>query len=152
MSNKITIYTDGSAVNGTHDKGGYGIVFINGSVRQFAGGQYSHTTSARMEVLAIVKALEKCKPGDIVTVYSDNEYAVNTLQKKWIFKWVDENFRGRKNKDLWRSFYIQYQRLHCKVTLKWIRGHDGNEYNEIADRLARIGSKRVKIIKDQSWL
>lgn len=145
---EITIYTDGSCNNHTHDKGGYGIVLINGTVKQFAGGQYSNTSSARMEILAIIKGLSKCKEGDVVTVYSDNQYAVNTLAKGWLFKWIEKNFEQRKNKDLWRQFHKEYLRLDKRVTLKWVRGHDGNEYNEIADRLATLGSKREAIISD----
>lgn len=145
---EITIYTDGSANNATHAKGGYGIVIINETVRQFCGGSYINTSSARMEVLAIVRALKKCKVGDIVTIYSDNEYAVNTLEKGWIFKWEKDNFRGRKNRDLWRDFLIEYERLYKMVHLKWIRGHAGYEYNELADKLARMGANREKIIDD----
>lgn len=145
----ITIYTDGSANNATHSRGGYGIVMINGSVRQFCGGQYTNTTSARMEVLAIIKALQKCEPGDNVVVYSDNEYAVNTLKKGWLFRWQQNHFRGRRNEDLWRLFYKEYERLHRKVKLEWIRGHNGDHYNELADALAEKGSKRKTIVEDK---
>lgn len=146
----VTIYTDGSANNGSHDKGGYGIVMINGTIKQFAGGQYVNTSSARMELLAVIKALNKCQVGDEVLVYSDNRYVVDTLQQRWLFKWIHENYRGRKNKDLWKQFYNEYKRLQGKVTLKWIRGHKGDRYNEVADRLARIGSQREKIIIDRA--
>jgi len=147
---KITIYTDGSADNSSHDRGGYGIVLINGEVKQFAGGQYTNTSSARMELLAVIKAMNKCKVGDEIIIYSDNQYVVNTLEKKWLFKWISENYRGRKNKDLWKQFYNEYKRLQGKVNLKWLRGHRGDHYNEVADRLARIGSQREKIIVDRS--
>lgn len=145
---KITIYTDGSANNSSHDKGGYGIVMINGTIKQYAGGQYTNTSSGRMELLAVIKALGKCKVGDEVEVYSDNQYVVHTLEKKWLFRWMGENYRGRKNKDLWKLFHKEYLRLQGKVTLRWLRGHVGNHYNEVADRLAKMGSQREKIITD----
>lgn len=146
---KITIYTDGSACNGTHDKGGYGIVLINGIVRQFAGGQYSNTSSARMELKAAVEGLKKCEKEDTVILWSDNAYVVNTLAQRWLFRWVEENFSGRKNKDLLKELYEQYLRLEGKVIFKWTESHAGTHYNEVADRLATIGSKREKIIVDR---
>lgn len=146
--NKVTIYTDGSCNNWTHENGGYGFVLINGSIRKFCGGSYSNTTSARMEILAIIKALKKCNPGDKIVVYSDNQYAVNTIEKGWIFLWKKENWRGRKNKDLWEMFLKEFSRLHGNIKLKWIRGHDGTYWNEVADILANRGAHRKTKIKD----
>jgi ribonuclease HI len=146
---KITIYTDGSARNSTHNHGGYGIVLINGVVKQFAGGQYSNTSSGRMELMAVVQGLKKCKIGDEVEVWSDNRYVVNTLAEGWLFRWIDENFSGRKNKDLLKQLHEQYLRLDKRVTLNWNKGHSGIHFNEVADRLATIGSKREKIIVDR---
>lgn len=146
---KIIIHTDGSACNSTHDRGGYGIVLINGVVKQFAGGQYTQTSSGRMELMAVVQGLKKCKVGDEVEVYSDNRYVVNTLAEGWLFRWVAENFSGRKNRDLLKQLHEQYLRLEKRVTLNWNLGHSGILYNEVADRLATIGSKREKIIVDR---
>ncbi len=156
MSRQITIYTDGSANNGTHDKGGYGIVFINGTVKQYAGGSYYNTSSARMEVKGVVEALKKCKIGDNVTIFCDNEYAVNSLDKGWVFKWALEGWkekgRTRKNADLWKQFLVEYNRLERKVKMRWVRGHakieDHNYYNHVADILASRGANRETKIKD----
>ena len=144
----ITIYTDGSALNETNNKGGYGIVLINGSIKCYCGGQYYNTTSARMEILGIIRALQKCNKGDDVLIYCDNEYAVNALKKRWVFRWNDTNFRGKKNKDLWKQFLKEYHRLDQRVILQWLRGHDGDKYNEMADQLARQGSKKKLSVKD----
>jgi ribonuclease HI len=144
----ITIYTDGSANNADHNKGGYGIVMINGSIRQFIGGSYINTTSARMEIMGVIKAMKKCVPGDVVTIYCDNQYVVHTLEKQWIFRWKQQNFAGKKNKDLWQKFLIEYERLEHRVELKWIKGHANNEMNELADVLADLGANRKQIIKD----
>jgi ribonuclease HI len=163
---KVEIWTDGSCNNHTHNSGGYGIVMVfdgnvgdfipglavaNSSVRQFCGGSYMNTTSARMEILAIVKALEKCTLGDEIIVYSDNQYAVYTLAKGWLFKWKMENFRAKKNTDLWKLFLVQYERLKGNVKLEWVRGHAGNKYNELADQLAAMGSQRKAKIKDTRY-
>lgn len=143
---QITIYTDGSCNNKTHDHGGYGIIILNGHERRYCGGSYKDTTSARMEIMGVVKALEKCEEGDDITVHLDNEYVVNALSQGWVFRWEYSNFVGKKNKDLWQLFLIQYRRLMGKVQLKHVPGHKGDFYNEIADKLARLGAiKKIKI-------
>lgn len=152
MGRSIEIFTDGSCCNHTHDRGGYGIVFINGTVKQYCGGSYYNTSSSRMEILAIIKALEKCALGDGVTIWSDNEYCVNTLEKGWVFKWSLENWKNRKNADLWKRFLLEYTRLERRVKLRWVRGHDKiqehNYYNHVADILATKGANRTIKIKD----
>lgn len=149
---KIEIFTDGSARNSDGTNGGYGVVFINGSVTQYCGGSYYSTNSARMEIFGLLAGLEKCKPGDSVTVWMDCEWIVNTVEKGWVFRWSLENWRGRKNVDLWKKFLIEYQRLERKVKLQWIRGHaaieDANYYNHVADLLAAKGASRETKIKD----
>lgn len=146
----ITIYTDGSANNGTHDRGGYGIVLIKNdhSVKQYCGGQYCNTTSARMEMLGVIKALEKCTTQDRVTIYCDNRYVCDTIAFGWIDKWKRNDFQGKKNRDLLRQLLYHYNRLNRKVIIKWVKGHDGNPNNEIADLLAARGSKRQILIQD----
>lgn len=164
---KVEIWTDGSCNNHTHNSGGYGIVMVyndcqdkvvpgvveSGSgVRQWCGGSYMNTTSARMELMAIVKAMEKCNIGDEVLIHSDNQYAVYALSKGWIFKWELQNFRARKNCDLLKLLLIQYKRLQSKVILSWVKGHAGNEYNELADHLAARGAGRPQKIKDRRYI
>lgn len=145
----VQIWTDGSANNGTGDKGGYGIVIVNGSTKYYSGGRYVNTTSARMELLGIIKGLEKCKLGERVVVYCDNQYAVNCLQKRWIFRWEKQGWRNRRNGDLLVRLLSQYHRLNKQVTLKWIRGHSGNEHNELADALAHRGANRSTVVRDR---
>lgn len=146
----ITIYTDGSCCNATGNKGGYGIVLINGTVKQFSGGSFINTTSSRMELKAIVEALKKCHSGDDVTVYSDNQYAVHTIKNKWIFRWEKQQWQGRKNADLLQELLSEYRRLRQNVKLKWVKGHSNNEYNILADALANLGANRQVTIKDKS--
>lgn len=146
----IVIYTDGSCNNGTGNSGGYGIVMVNGTVKKYCGGSYINTTSARMELLGVIRGLAKCEVGDRVEVYCDNSYVVNTIDKGWIFRWSIQNFKQRKNKDLLKQLLAQYNRLERRVKLKWIRGHNGHEYNELADQLAYRGAHRETKIKDKN--
>lgn len=148
MSKKVIIYCDGSCNNKTGQKGGYGIVIINGHIKTFMGGSYVETTSARMELLGAIRALQKCNVGDRVELWCDNEYVVNTIRQGWIFKWSIEQFRNRKNADLLRMLLAEYNRLERRVEFKWLRGHEGHEGNELADELARRGGMREEIIVD----
>ena len=85
---KITVYTDGSAL-GNPGPGGYGIVMISGRHRKEISQGYSHTTNNRMELLAIIVALETIKldKADVI-VYSDSKYVVDAIEKGWVFSWV----------------------------------------------------------------
>lgn len=147
----ITIWTDGSANNHNHNRGGYGIVILNGTLRQYCGGQYINTTSARMELLGAIRALEKCEIGDDIVLWCDNQYVVNLIARRWLIRWTENEhqFKDKKNKDLLIKLLNQYNRLERKVKFKWLRGHTGHEMNELADALAYQGSTKKLIINDR---
>ena len=131
---KVTVYTDGGA-SGNPGPGGWGAVLISGKHRKEMNGGFRLTTNNRMELLAVIKALEAMKnPGTEVTIYSDSKYVVDAVTKKWVFGWVKKGFKGKKNPDLWKRFLKIYA-IH-KVDFVWVKGHAGNELNERADRLA----------------
>lgn len=148
----VLIYCDGSANNSTGEGGGYGIYIENlvkpGESLQFAGGQYIQTSSDRMELLAALKALEKCFEGQAVQLVSDNQYLIHSFTKRWIFRWEEEKWRNRKNRDLLEKLLFQYRRLSGKVNFQWVRGHNKNDRNEIADALAKLGGKSKNMIVD----
>jgi len=131
---KIEIYTDGSAKNNP-GRGGYGIVMRYGEkVKEYSEG-FRRTTNNRMELLAVIKGLEKLKRYDIpVIVYSDSKYVIDSIDKGWVFNWVKIGFRGKKNEDLWR----RYLELHSKFDIEysWVKGHAGHPENERCDELA----------------
>ena len=85
-------------------------------------------------------------PGSDVTVYSDSKYVVDSVVKKWVFGWEKIGFKKKKNPDLWARF-LQIYRKH-KVEFIWIKGHAGNEENEVCDRLAVSASKISKHLID----
>ena len=131
---KVTVYTDGGA-SGNPGPGGWGAVLISGQYCKEMNGGFRLTTNNRMELLAVIKALEVLKnPGTEVTIYSDSKYVVDAVTKKWVFGWVKKGFKGKKNPDLWKRFLKIYA-VH-KVDFVWVKGHAGNELNERADRLA----------------
>lgn len=130
----VKIYTDGSA-KGNPGNGGYGIVMeFNGKEKEMAQG-YRMTTNNRMELLAVIVALESLKTNKFpVSVYSDSKYVIDSIVKGWVFNWEKKNFKGKKNADLWK----RYLEIHgkFKVTFNWVKGHAGHPQNERCDVLA----------------
>ncbi|PCJ81727.1 MAG: ribonuclease HI [Bacteroidetes bacterium] len=130
----VSVYTDGGA-SGNPGPGGYGVVLLSGKHRKELSGAFRLTTNNRMELLAVIVALEALKkPGTEVTIYSDSKYVVDAVMKKWVFGWVKKNFKNKKNPDLWKRFLKIYAQHNVKFV--WVKGHAGNEFNEVADRLA----------------
>ena len=130
---KIIIYTDGAA-KGNPGNGGYGIVMKCGTYRKEFSEGFRKTTNNRMELLAVIIALENIKRALPVEVYSDSKYVVDSISKGWLFGWVKKDFKGKKNKDLW----VRYLNLHYKFDIKyfWVKGHANNIENERCDELA----------------
>lgn len=131
---KVIIYTDGAA-KGNPGNGGYGAVLMSGKHEKRLSEGFIRTTNNRMELLAVIAALEALKnSGTEVTIYSDSKYVVDSVQKKWVFGWQKKNFKGKKNVDLWKRFLAIYPKH--QVQFVWVKGHAGNHYNEICDELA----------------
>jgi ribonuclease HI len=133
---QVFIYTDGGA-SGNPGPGGYGVVMIASAGKHYKelSGAFRLTTNNRMELMAVIVALETLKnEGTQVTIYSDSKYVVDAVVKKWVFNWVKKNFKGKKNSDLWKRFLKIYAQHEVKFV--WVKGHAGNEYNEVADKLA----------------
>ena len=142
----ITIYTDGAA-KGNPGKGGYGIVMISGNHKKEFSQGFLLTTNNRMELLAVIVALEKIKtPKSKVVVYSDSKYVVDSIEKKWVFSWEKNNFKKKKNPDLWLRFLGVY-RKHS-VSFVWIKGHANNKENERCDYLAVKAAEKNNLKKD----
>lgn len=144
----IIMYTDGAA-KGNPGPGGYGTVLMcQGQSKELSAG-YKLTTNNRMELLAVISGLEALKAeGCNVTVYSDSKYVVDAIEKKWVNGWVRKMFAGKKNSDLWLR-YLAVAKKHS-VRLVWVKGHNGNPYNEHCDRLAVAAAESAEL-KEDSW-
>tara|TARA_B110000196_G_scaffold273895_1_gene250552 strand:- start:14 stop:493 length:480 start_codon:yes stop_codon:yes gene_type:complete len=130
----IIIYTDGSA-KGNPGNGGYGIVLMSGNHRKELKRGFRLTTNNRMELLAVIIALEGVKKEQSeIIVYSDSKYVVDAVEKKWVFGWEKKNFSKKKNPDLWIRFLKVYRKQ--KVSFIWVKGHANNKENERCDVLA----------------
>ena len=132
---ELIIYTDGSS-RGNPGPGGYGIVMMYGQhVKEFSAG-FRKTTNNRMELLAVIIALESLTRKQIsLKIYTDSQYVVNSVEKKWLDGWLRTDFKGgKKNKDLW----IRYSKIakYFNVKFHWVKGHADNPYNNRCDLLA----------------
>ena len=144
----ITVYTDGSA-KGNPGNGGYGIVMMSGSYRRELNQGFRLTTNNRMELLAVIIALENIKKeGSATTVYSDSKYVTDAVEKKWVFGWEKKNFNKKKNPDLWIRFLKIYRKQ--KVSFVWVKGHANNKENERCDLLAVQAAESKDLIID-NW-
>ena len=133
----IIIYTDGAA-KGNPGNGGYGIVMMSGGHRKELSQGFKLTTNNRMELLAVIIALEEIKKENSeIILYSDSKYVVDAVVKNWVFGWEKKNFNKKKNPDLWIRF-LKIYRKH-KVSFVWIKGHADNKENERCDVLAVSG-------------
>lgn len=106
-----------------------------GQHRKEMDGGFRMTTNNRMELLAVIIALETLKKGEhTVTVYSDSKYVIDSITKGWVFNWVKKGFKGKKNADLWK----RYLKIHSKNPVKyvWVKGHANVPENERCDYLA----------------
>jgi ribonuclease HI len=132
---KILIYTDGSS-RGNPGPGGYGILMLFGKHKKELSQGYRLTTNNRMELLAVIKALEAITKSDYaVEVFTDSQYVVNSVTKGWLETWMKTNFKGgKKNSDLWRQYHALAKSFNIKFT--WVKGHANNPFNNRCDVLA----------------
>ena len=146
---KINIYTDGSA-KGNPGKGGFGVILITGKHYKEISQGFRHTTNNRMELLAVIVGLEQLKNNDSeVLVYSDSKYVVDSVEKKWVFQWEKNIFKGKKNIDLWKRFLTIYNKH--KVSFIWVKGHAGHPENERCDYLAVEASEQTQLLVDEGY-
>ena len=148
MTKKVNIYTDGSSI-GNPGPGGYGIIMVleNNAYKKEVSQGFSLTTNNRMELLAVIVALENIKIiNSNVEVFTDSKYVSDAVEKKWVFEWEKLNFKKKKNSDLWKRFLIIYRKHN--VTFRWIKGHNNHPENERCDYMANKAARSSNLIKD----
>jgi len=133
----ITIYTDG-ACSGNPGPGGWGALLQSGEhEKEIYGGEFE-TTNNRMEMMAVIKAIEALKkPNSSVDLYTDSTYVQQGITQ-WIKGWKAKNWPKKiKNQDLWK--HMDALTENHDIRFHWIKGHAGHPGNERADELARMG-------------
>jgi ribonuclease HI len=146
----LVIYTDGSS-RGNPGPGGYGAILIWGDKVKELWGGYKYTTNNRMELMGVIQALMVVTKKNIsITIYTDSQYIVNSVEKKWLDNWIKTNFKGgKKNKDLW----LIYAELAKDFTIKfvWVKGHAQNKYNNRCDELATTAADGADLLEDAGY-
>ena len=131
----IEVYTDG-ACKGNPGPGGWAWVVPDGP---WANGAEAESTNQRMELMAVLDALRHL-PGR-VEVVSDSTYVVNCFRDGWWKGWLQRGWKNSKkepvaNRDLWEPLIGLYREREDELSFRWVKGHAGDELNDVADRLA----------------
>lgn len=126
MSERLKIYTDGSCCPNP-GKGGWGAVILFGDIELHLSGSKDNTTNNCMELMAVIEAI-KCLENryEKLDIYSDSTYVINCAKGKW---------KRAKNVELWK----EYDKVSAgkDICWYWVKGHNGDYYNEIVDKLAK---------------
>ena len=139
---KINIYTDG-ACSGNPGPGGWAAILkCNGKEKKISGFEKS-TTNNRMELLALINALDILKEKCDISVFSDSKYLVDSISKGWVYSWQKNHWMRKSQKipnyDLWESL-LNLINGHT-IKFNWVRGHSGHPENEECDRMAILEIK-----------
>ena len=141
----VIIYTDG-ACKGNPGAGGWAAILSYKGFKKEIFGAEKETTNNRMELTAVIKALELLTEPCNVVIYSDSKYFCDSIEKGWVKSWQMNNWRkkdGKKalNCDLW-EILLKFISKH-RVEIKWVKGHAGNEDNERCDFLATKAAEKI---------
>ncbi len=140
MKNIVVVYTDG-ACRGNPGPGGWGAILNYQGLEKELFGAEKHTTNNRMELMAVIKALENLKYSCLVELYSDSSYVLKGITD-WLPNWKKRGWKTAsktavKNEDLWRR--LDELITNHQIEWLWVKGHSGNIGNERADQLANKG-------------
>lgn len=143
---QVEIFTDGSCL-GNPGKGGIGILLRYQSIEKTVNKGYFLTTNNRMELRAVIEALNLLKEPCRVVLHSDSQYMQNGIQK-WIFNWKKNNWKTSnktpvKNQDLWVA--LDQAIARHQVEWQWVKGHTGHRENELCDELAKAAANNPSL-------
>lgn len=142
---QVEIYTDG-ACKGNPGPGGWGALLVAGKHRKEMFGGEPNTTNNRMELLAVIRALEALNKPCHVVLHTDSQYVQKGISE-WIHGWKARGWKTAakepvKNADLWQTLDTVSQKH--EIDWRWVKGHAGHEGNEAADQLANRGVESLR--------
>ncbi|MEO5356854.1 MAG: ribonuclease HI [Nitrospirae bacterium YQR-1] len=149
----VEIYTDGACI-GNPGPGGFAAVLLFEDKRKEVSGGYRLTTNNRMEIMAAIAGLSVLKRKCAVNIYSDSRLLVDAMTKGWVQSWKKRGWRkadGKPalNSDLWEKL-LSLTLIH-EAGFYWIRGHTGDEENEICDRLSKHAAAGDNLMVDEVY-
>lgn len=129
MDNIFNIYTDGSCDNIRYPNyGGWAYVILeNNNIIESKSGNESHTTNNRMEMIAIINAISSLPDFSNATIFTDSKYCIGAFSNQYY---------ARANTDLIKQFLDIVESKSLNISFEWVRGHDGNKWNEMVDKMA----------------
>jgi ribonuclease HI len=144
--NQIEIYTDG-ACKGNPGPGGWGVLMRSGATQKELYGGEANTTNNRMEMMAVIQALEALKRPCAVTLYLDSQYVLKGITE-WLPGWKAKGWKTAakqpvKNVELWQRLDALVANGGHTIDWRWVRGHNGDAGNERADALANLGVEQA---------
>ncbi len=144
--NTVEIYTDG-ACKGNPGPGGWGVLLKSGGVEKELFGGERETTNNRMEMMAVIQALEALKRPCHVILHADSQYVLKGINE-WLAGWKARGWKTAakqpvKNVDLWQRLDALLSHTEHRIEWRWVKGHDGDPGNERADALANRGVAQV---------
>ena len=145
----IDIYTDGSC-RCNPGPGGWGAILVYKGVEKELSGGEKETTNNRMELTAVIKALQALKESCEITLTSDSKYVIDAIVNGWAQGWRNNDWRTADrsqalNPDLWEILLDEIQKH--EITYVWVKGHAGHPYNERCDKMAQ--SESLKYTTEQ---
>ena len=152
----IMVYTDGACSNNPGGPGGWAATIHYADRYDIISGYHLCTTNNRMELMAVVKAIEKLlnKGYSKIIVNSDSAYVVNGINKEWIHGWAKNGWKSKSNStlanaDLWKQLYEYITKDGVTIFFNKVAGHSGHMFNEMADSEARKEVEHAKRILQQ---
>lgn len=140
---EVLIYTDG-ACSGNPGPGGWAALLIYRDTKKELSGGDPSTTNNRMELFAVIYALEALKQTCKIKLYTDSMYIANAIERGWLDSWIKMNWKRKggelKNVDLWKRL-VPLLKTH-DVRFIWVKGHSDNEFNNRCDELAVMESRK----------
>ena len=149
----VEMLTDG-ACSGNPGPGGWGTILRYGTHSLELSGGYRLTTNNRMEILAVIRGLERLKEPCHVMIYSDSKYVVDAVNQGWVYGWkkngwIKSNKEKALNPDLWETLLNEMKRH--EVEFHWVKGHDGHPENERCDELATKAAASPDAAEDTGY-
>ena len=156
---KVTIYTDGACANNP-GSGGFGIVLMykdkkGETIQKNISKGYKLTTNNRMELMAVIYALNQLKKPCSVELYSDSKYVIDAINAHWLEGWQKKNWKLNtknpvKNIDLWKKLLLAMEPHEIKFI--WVKGHESNEFNNLCDKMAVEARLKDELEIDENYI